>query len=192
MLTCAALLAPVGFFTACGENEPRTEEGELLHTSMGIDIKDFNNAAKVLATEMITAPRLQKSLQQASARQGGRNPLVVCTRIRNDSGLKINMYDYLVGPIEEVFVNNGNLDFHSEDQGTQDIAAGRALLEGGSPRQPDVTIHGVVSALHTPVGDTDQVTYLFDVTMSDAKEGILIFKKQTKISKTTGRPGVAL
>jgi hypothetical protein len=191
LLTCAAML-PLALFTACESNAPRREDPELLRPSMGIDIIDFNNAAKLMAEEMLQSPRLRQSLEQASRRQGGRNPLVVCTRIRNDSGLKINMYDYLVGPIREVFINNGKLDFYAEDQGTRDIAQARDMLEGGQPRPADLTIYGVVSVLHTPVGDTDQRTYLFEVTVSDAKESVDVFTKRKQIGKTTGRPGVAL
>ena len=70
---------------------------------------------------------------------------------------------------------------------------GETEAGAGETRQVIVLVKPMRSGLRTNlVLTTDQRTYLFEVTVTDAKEGVEIFTKRKQIGKTTGRPGVAL
>ena len=185
ILSAAALAVAV---MGCKSSAPREVQEEQSITSMGIDIQNFNNAAKSLTNQMLLAPRVQEAL--AASPQGHR-PLIKISRIRNDTGLKVNMVDYLVSPIEEVFTNSGKVDFFSEDQTGQDIAAAQQAMGNGSAKLPDFVLFGVVTELNTGAQDTRQNAYVFRVTLTDTANNSVVFTGQKQIIKQQDRSGMS-
>lgn len=158
-------------------------------TSKGLDPQDFSSAAAELTREMLAAPRLQHELAAIDPKEG--QPLIKISRIRNDTGLKINMVDYLVTPIEEVLVNSGKVDFFSEDKTGQDIAAGQQLLgKSGQPKLPDFVLHGTVSRLSTAEGDTSQNAYTFQIRLTSTSNNAVFFVGSKAIIKQGSRANV--
>jgi PBP1b-binding outer membrane lipoprotein LpoB len=171
----AASLALAAGVIGCGESTPKevTEENSLV--TMDIDMQNFQKAATDVTQQMITAPRVQQELARIAAEKGGKNPYIVITRIVNNSGQKVNMYDFLVAPIEQVFINNGKLDFMSMDAESRDIAAAQGFMSGQQAQIPDLTMYGTVSKLSTYAGSTDQNIYKFDVRLANTKTNTTIF-----------------
>ncbi len=119
-----------------------TRRVERAKESAGLGLHDFQEASRQLTNKLLTAPRFQDELREITdtLRQSGeaRRPLIKISRIRDDTGLvpPINMADYLVEPMEEVFTNNARIDFFSDDPTARDISAGRAELGARDPAFP--------------------------------------------------------
>jgi PBP1b-binding outer membrane lipoprotein LpoB len=169
-------------------SDPRQVGEEHSITTMDIDIQNFNNAAKDITNQMLLAPRVQQALAADAQQNNGKLPLIKISRIRNDTGLKVNMVTYLVTPIEEVFTNNGKVDFISEDQTGQDIAAAQQALGNGSARLPDFVLSGSVSQLDTGTHRTDQITYVFHLRLTDTVTNTVVFVGDAQILKQQDRP----
>jgi hypothetical protein len=101
------------------------------------------------------------------------------------------MVDYLVTPMEEVFVNSGKLDFFSEDKQASELAAGHDALRGTQPRLPDLVLEGTVNRLNTSDGRTNQNAYIFRIRLVDAATQTVFFTRSTDpIIKQSNRPGM--
>jgi PBP1b-binding outer membrane lipoprotein LpoB len=163
--------------SGCGDTERTKSTGiDKSIVSKGIDAQDFTGAAQETTNLMLSAPRVQDKLKSIQAKlPSDQRPLIYISRIKNDSGLKVNMVDYFVTPIESVLVNSGKVDSVSEDKKTRAAAAGADILNGTSPRPADLTLHGVVSKLSTSGNGTDQNVYTFQLRLSDAMTGQDIF-----------------
>ncbi|HVT88562.1 MAG TPA: hypothetical protein VHD56_06905 [Tepidisphaeraceae bacterium] len=197
ILACGLCLSGAMLFGAVAgcESEPQvrqvSEESSLVST--GLDIQDFQAAATQLTNQMLAAPRVQEQLATIMQANGGKRPYVKISRIRNDTTLKINMVDYFVEPIGEVFTNSGKVDFMSEDQTSSDTAAAQEMLQGRQPRLPDLVLYGTVSRLSTASGDTRQNAYSFRLKLSDTTTGTDFFSGSSQpILKQRRRGGVSL
>jgi PBP1b-binding outer membrane lipoprotein LpoB len=168
-------------------SEPRQVGEENSITTMDIDIQNFNNAAKDITNQMLLAPRVQQALAVATQQSNGKLPLIKISRIRNDTGLKVNMVTYLVTPIQQVFINSGKVDFFSDDKTGQDVAAAQEGLGNGSARLPDFVLFGSVSQLDTGTHRTDQTTYVFHIQLSDTVTNSVIFIGDKQVLKQQDR-----
>lgn len=189
MIFIPALFIAIGV-GGCASTAPRQVDESQSITTMDLDIQNFNNAAKDLTNQMLLAPRVQQALA-AAQQQDNKLPLVKISRIRNDTGLKVNMVDYLVTPIEEVFTNSGKVDFFSEDQTGQDIAAAQQALGNGSARLPNFVLFGSVSELNTGAQGTEQNAYVFHLKLTDTMTNSVIFVGQKQILKQQNRRGLS-
>ncbi|MCS7032506.1 MAG: hypothetical protein NZ561_00760 [Phycisphaerae bacterium] len=188
-VTTFAIMLPLGLGTFAGcesTARPREVDESRSITSQNLDIQNFNGAAKALTEQMLASPRVQQELDRIYAATG-RRPLVKVDRVRNDTGLKINMIDYVVAPIEEVLTNSGKVDFVSEDSISHDQAAQAELLRGSQPRLPDLVLYGVVSKLATGAGDTNQNAFTFQMRLADANSNTNFFVGSKQIIKQVGR-----
>src|SRR4051812_29639316 len=89
----------LGAVAGCSDNGGKTrrvdsDDPNKRLTSRDLDIQDFKETATKLTNQMLSAPRLQRELASGDPRQP--LPLIKISRIKNDTGLKINMIDYLV------------------------------------------------------------------------------------------------
>lgn len=185
----SALSLAIGF-AGC-ESHPREVEENQSITTMNLDIQNFNNAAKDLTNQMLVAKRVQDTLAAIQQQNNGKLPLIKISRIRNDTDLKVNMVDYFVTPIEEVFTNSGKVDFFSEDQQGQDIAAAQNALGNGSAKLPDLVLWGTVTQLGSESNGTQQNAYVFQLKLTDTANNSMIFIGQKQILKQRDRAGLS-
>lgn len=175
------LVLTMGMIVGCESTPTIKEVGQDSSiTSERLDIQNFNRAVTELTNKMLTQPRVGEEMARISQQSGGKRPYVKISRIKNDTGLKINMLDYLVTPMEEVFVNSGKLDFVSEDRQANELAAGHDMLRGTQPRLPDMVIEGTVNRLNTNDGRTNQNTYVFRLRLVDAATNTVFFVGNTE------------
>jgi PBP1b-binding outer membrane lipoprotein LpoB len=163
--------------TGSGCSEKTTSTGvDKSIVSKGLDAQDFTGAAQETTNLMLSAPRVQDKLRAIQAKlPPDQRPLIFISRIRNDTGQKINLVDYFVTPIESVLINSGKADSVSEDKKTRSAAAGADILNGTQPRPADLTLHGVVSKLSTSSNGTDQNVFTFQLRLADANTGQDVF-----------------
>jgi PBP1b-binding outer membrane lipoprotein LpoB len=184
-LAVSSLLVGVVLLGGC-ESKPtwkETDERQSITTG-GLDIQNFNNAAERLTQKMLTAPRVSKELASIEA-ETRTLPLIKITRIKNDTGIKINLIDYLVTPIEEVLVNSGKTDFFSEDRTGQDLAYANELLKkhGAKANLPDFVLHGTVSKLGSSGDGVDQRAYVFQLRLTNTRTNTVVFVGNEQIIK---------
>src|SRR5437763_1824479 len=108
-LALVSLLAVAGAGAAGCSESKGAHRVEHQQESMGLGVGDFQDASTQLTNKMLSVPRMQEELKEITAtlRQNGeaRRPLIKITRIKDNTGLipPINMAEYLVEPMEEVF-----------------------------------------------------------------------------------------
>jgi PBP1b-binding outer membrane lipoprotein LpoB len=176
----------LGFGAGCPG--PTTTVGGPSIVSKDLDPQDFSAAAESVTNQMLAAPRVQDALKRISAKlPQDQRPMIKISRIRNDTGLHINLVDYFVTPIESVLINSGKADSVSEDKQARDAAGGRDILNGTQPRTSDLILYGVVSKLYTSGNGVEQNAYTFQLRLSDANTGTDFFiglpKQVTKQTK---------
>lgn len=155
-------------------------------TSRLLDPQDFSEAATVLSQQMLSSPRVARELTSFDSKAG--QPLIKISRIKNDTGLKINMVDYLVTPIEQVLVNSGKANFVSEDAAGRDIAAGQEILNGGRARLPDFVLFGTVSRLATADAGVWQNAFIFQIRLTRTADNTVVFVGSKDIAKQFDAP----
>ncbi len=188
----AASIAFAGL-SGCASNDVHKVDVGHVHESSGITISDFNEAAVTITNKMLAAPRVQGQVKAISAGLGqGMRPLIKISRIRNDSGLQINLVDYLVDPIEETLTNSNSLDFVSEDKDARNTSAANALLNPNAPapRLANLTMHGVVSRLRTDDGGVQTNAYVFRIKVTDNATDSVIFSGSQQIAKEQAHGGI--
>src|SRR3954468_813103 len=108
------LLAPVAVIAAsllaaagCGEPTTKSTGVDRSIVSKKIDAQDFTAAAQETTQQMLSAPGVQQKLADIQRTlPPGQKPLIKISRIKNDTGQKVNLVDYFVTPIESVLVNS--------------------------------------------------------------------------------------
>lgn len=189
LVTSFALLAGLG----CGQKAHTIDpQKEGVVTVNEVNIQDFNSAATVLTQKMLNSVNFQEELKRIAAKTpDGEKPQIFVSKIKNNTRQKFSSGHMLAGPIEEALQESGKVEFTSEDENARDTAKGHELLEGGSPRLPDLTLHGWIEELPTQAGRTKQNTYIFHLKLSGAR-GTTIWQGQEQITKQGARPAVGV
>jgi hypothetical protein len=181
-LFASAALVAATLVTAPG-CEPTTKSTGVDRSivSRKIDAQDFTAAAQETTQQMLSAPGVQQKLAEIQRTlPPGQKPLIKISRIRNDTGQKVNLVDYFVTPIESVLVNSGKAETFAEDKTTQSTAAAQDILNGTSPRLAELTLFGVVTKLSTYNDGTDQNVYTFQLRLADARTNSNVFIGQPR------------
>jgi hypothetical protein len=193
---CAASIAFLGIAGCASNGEVHAVDVGHVHESKDITIADFNAPAVKITNKMLAAPRMQaeiQSLSDALAKSGeGKRPLIKISRIKNDSGLNINLVDYLVDPMEETLTNSNSLDFVSEDPTARDTAAANSLLNANAPapRLANLTLHGVVTRLRTDDGGVQTNAFTFRIKVTDNATDSVVFTGSEQIAKEQAHGGI--
>jgi hypothetical protein len=172
LVVTATLLAAAG----CGEQTTRSTSVDKSIVSKNIDAQDFTAAAQETTKLMLADDRVQDTLRQIqSTLPPGQRPLIMITRVRNDTGQKINLIDYYATPIESVLLSSNKVDAVVQDRQTNSASAAQELLNGTQPRVAQLTLYGVVSKLSSYNDGTSQNVYTFQLTLADARTGSKVF-----------------
>lgn len=158
--------------------------------TMGLDSRDFENAAGDLLQKMISSGRLNKP--------GGGRYVIAISRVTNDTMQRIDT-DQLVKKIRIELNNSGKAIITTAVglEGAEDPLAmqARQLRASGEFKQttvagqgqmvaPDLSLSGKIIQQNNRVdGDAQRVDYYFQLTVTDIRTGLAFWEGEVPISK---------
>lgn len=191
-LATAALLAVLGL-SACAENiattriDPRADRSEM---GMGLDARDFEEAAGAAVQSMLSSGRLDKPA-------GGRYVMAI-SRMTNDTMQRIDT-DQLVKKIRVDLLNSGKVVTTTAVglDGAEDPMAMRARELRGSREfsqanvagrgrmvAPDLSLSGKILQRNVRLdGGAQRVDYYFQLTITEIASGLAFWENEIPISK---------
>ena len=179
-------------FVGCATKAHYIQTGgrESLVTVNSINIQDFIQAANDATSDLLASGVLDKVA----------NPPAVLSisRIVNNTGQQIDT-DLLTKKIRVALLNSGKaqttttmgLGGTAEDpmaKGLQQEAEFKS--DQKATRTPDFTLSGKIIQTIAKDGNTSQSTFSFQLSLTDAKNGLAVWEGEKEITKQGGRPSV--
>ncbi|MBW7988592.1 MAG: penicillin-binding protein activator LpoB [Planctomycetes bacterium] len=190
IITLAGLL-----IAGCGSSETvmidtANDDGKPV---MGLDYRDFNQAASEMVQSMISSGRLKKS--------GGGRYVMTTARVTNDTMQRIDT-DQLMAKIEQELMNSGQVvmtaavggkgapdemiyemrdirDSATGDEFKQETLAGKRTLEA-----PELSTSGKIQQRNIRYDrNRQQVEYYFRLRVTDLTTGLVFWQNETIIGK---------
>ena len=185
--------------------EPKTVNIDVINDDgkavMGLDYRDFNQAASEMIQSMISAGKLRKP--------GGGKYVVTTGRITNDTMQRIDT-DQLMAKIEEELMNSGLVEMTSAvggqgapdemiyemrdirdsaegDEFKQETFAGKRTLIG-----PELSFSGKILQRNILYDrNSQQVEYYFQLRVTDLTTGLRFWQKESIIGKRGSNKSVS-
>ena len=168
----------------------RVEAGGATSVStMGVDVKDFKDAAGEMVKSLLTSPALD--------RVAGRKAVIQVGQIINDSGQMFDT-DQISFKITTDLMTSGKAQTittygsNAADKVGQAAVQERAFLQDqkGPGTLPDFTLAGKILRTDAREGRTREVTYTFQLLLTDLSTGVAAWQNERPIAKQTNRPAV--
>jgi uncharacterized protein (TIGR02722 family) len=155
-----------------------------------INIQDFIQAANAATSDLLAGGALDKVATPPA--------VIAISRIVNNTGQQIDT-DLLTKKIRVALLNSGKaqttttmgLGGTSEDpmaKGLQQEAEFKA--DQKVTRTPDFTLSGKIIQTIAREGNTSQSTFSFQLSLTDAKNGLAVWEGEKEITKQGARPSV--
>ncbi|MFP4281200.1 MAG: penicillin-binding protein activator LpoB [Opitutales bacterium] len=193
----AALLAlsSLAFLSGCQTGGARVidSSGPETITSLDqIDIQDWESAASDMVDSLLVSGVLERAPTTPA--------VLVISRIVNNTQQQVDT-DSLVKKIRVALNQTGKvatattigLDGRVEDPLARDSAAMQQFIEGEEgPRlpQPHFSLSGKLLENRTRAGSTRQVTYTFQLSLTEIASGLAVWEDERQITKQGKRPSV--
>lgn len=181
--------------SACAQGEMATQRidsrNDRSAIGMGLDNRDFEEAARTLVRSMLDSGRLQP-------RSGGEPRVMAISRITNDTTLRINTNE--LTQLVSVELNNSGrvvtttavgLDGPSDPlamQTRQLRASGefnqRTVAGRGQMVAPDLSLSGnIIQRTNRVDGGATRVDYVFQLSLTNIRTGIALWQGQETITR---------
>ena len=155
-----------------------------------INIQDFIQAANDATSDLLASGALDKVANPPA--------VLAISRIVNNTGQQIDT-DLLTKKIRVALLNSGKaqttttmgLGGTAEDpmaKGLQQEAEFKS--DQKTTRTPDFTLSGKIIQTIAKDGNTSQSTFSFQLSLTDAKNGLAVWEGEKEITKQGGRPSV--
>ncbi|MBN2456659.1 MAG: penicillin-binding protein activator LpoB [Sedimentisphaerales bacterium] len=197
VLYCAAF----GLLLICGCAQ-KTANIDVLHDEgkpvMALDYRDFDQAASSMVQSLIGSGALKK--------QGGGRYVVATGRIINDTMQRIDT-DQLMAKIEEELLNSGQavvtsaiggksatdeLVYQTRELRDSEEFDQNTISAKGTLIAPELSISGKIFQRNIRYDrNRQQVEYYFQLKLSDLKNGLRLWQKETLIGKRGSNKSVA-
>jgi uncharacterized protein (TIGR02722 family) len=180
-------ILPVLIVTGCSTPPQRIESGgPTAVTTMGVDIQDFKNAAGEMVKTLIMSGALD--------RQGGGKSIVAVGNIINDTDRNFDT-DQISFKITTDLANSGKTmtintyGKNAADKVGQAVVNEKNFLNDnkGATKLPDLTLAGKILSTHAREGHTREVTYTFQLFLTDTSTGLTVWQDERNITKQTTR-----
>jgi uncharacterized protein (TIGR02722 family) len=188
VITAAALLG-----SGCDTKARQINETQAITTISGIDIQDWNKAANELSVQLLASGVLDNA---------PRKPAVLAiSRFINNTTQQVDM-DLLNKTVRINLLNSGKvlttttmgLGGQAEDPMAAGIAQERAILSPGTPppagMSPDYTLTGKIIQVQARAGNMRQSTFAFQMSLTDARNGLAVWEAEKQIIKQGTKAGV--
>ena len=191
LLTAAAggLLLLAGCGTPATYTDPTNTKTAVVSLNK-INVQDWDNAANEMIQSLLGSQILDKAPVQPA--------VLAMDRIVNktsDANLDTDMLEKKIrialnrsGKVETTTTYGRN----AESRMAQDIQTKRDFLGGNGPadRAPNYTLSGKIIEDVARDGSTRQVTYVFQLSLTDVRSGNAVWEDEKKIQKTGSRAAV--
>jgi penicillin-binding protein activator len=157
------------------------------HTVVNVDrinIQDFSTASDDLVQSLLKSGVLERAEHQPA--------VLAISRITNDTDQQFDT-DLLTKNIRVALLNTGKVvtttivgpGGNVEDPEAQSLIQRNAFLNGQSAPNPEVdyTLSGKIMVDKTNAGDTRQSSYIFDLSLTDIRNGTAVWEDQRTITK---------
>lgn len=164
------------------------DSSRLVITVEGINIQDFEQAADAMINSLIRNFIDQGKLKSAQPDQPA---LLAISRIQNNTGQQIDT-DLLVKKIRVALNRTGKvltMTTYAYGGPEDPLAAEQNYLKPAPGRRPDYTLAGKIIEVAARAGSVRQVSYVFQLSLSDAS-GVAVWEDETTIIKQGTRPAV--
>lgn len=167
-------------------------------TTMGLDYRDFENAAAEMVTSMISSGAVNHP--------GGGRYILAISSISNDTLQRIDT-DQLIKKIRVELLNSGKVVVTTavglngpEDQmsmaarelrGNSEFDQSR-VARRGTLQAPDLSLSGKIIQRNNRVGSNKtQADYYFQLSLTDINSGLALWEGESYIGKLGGKKSVA-
>jgi uncharacterized protein (TIGR02722 family) len=174
--------------TGCGTPGHYVETGgrENIVSMNQINIQDFINAGNAATADLLASGVLDK-VQKPPA-------ILAMSRIVNNTGQQIDT-DLLTKRIRVALLNSGKAVTTTTFGQVEDPLAKsiqqQQTLNGNQPATPlpDFALSGKIIETSVGAGDTKQITYSFQLSLTDQR-GLAVWEGEKEITKQGTKPGV--
>lgn len=183
-LLIAAALALVGCETPATYVDPNAGAG--IVSIDQVNIQDFANAADGMLQSLYDSP----AFVGAKAKDGG-SPVLMVGRVRNDTAGNFDT-DLLVKRLTTSVTRSGKARVAkaagfggAEDQAAAEARKAAAAESGQSAAAiiPDFTLSGKILEVRAQAGSTKQVSYVFQLSLTEVKTGLAVWEDEKQITK---------
>lgn len=164
------------------------DSSRLVITVEGINIQDFEQAADAMINSLIRNFIDQGKLKSARPDQPA---LLAISRIQNNTSQQIDT-DLLVKKIRVALNRTGKvltMTTYAYGGPEDPLAAEQNYINPAPGRRPDYTLAGKIIEVTARAGSVRQVSYVFQLSLSDAS-GVAVWEDETTIIKQGTRPAV--
>ena len=165
----------------------------LVTTTEGINIQDFSQAADTMVNSLI-----DQLINPGALRTGAPNQpaLLAISRIQNNTGQQLDT-DLLVRKIRVALLRTGKVQTSTtiafggpEDPLAAEELANNQFFQDRPTRRPDYTLSGKIIEDRTRAGNVRQSAYIFQLALTDVREGVAVWEDEKTIVKQGSRPTV--
>ncbi len=163
---------------------------------IGLDYRDFNQAAAEAIQSMLRSPALDK--------QGGGRYVLAISDVKNDTMQHIDT-DQLIKKIRIELLNSGKvyvttavgtstdkMNQKSRDLRENDEFKKSSVASKGTLQAPDLSLSGKILQRNVAMGkDKQQVEYYFMLTLTDLQNGFAVWEGESIIGKRGSSKNVA-
>lgn len=183
-LLITAALALVGCETPATYVDPNAGAG--IVSIDQVNIQDFANAADGMLQSLYDSP----AFVGAKAKDGG-SPVLMVGRVRNDTAGNFDT-DLLVKRLTTSVTRSGKARVAkaagfggAEDQAAAEARKAAAAESGQSAAAiiPDFTLSGKILEVRAQAGSTKQVSYVFQLSLTEVKTGLAVWEDEKQITK---------
>ena len=183
-LLIAAALTLVGCETPATYVDPNAGAG--IVSIDQVNIQDFANAADGMLQSLYDSP----AFVGAKAKDGG-SPVLMVGRVRNDTAGNFDT-DLLVKRLTTSVTRSGKARVAkaagfggAEDQAAAEARKAAAAESGQSTAAiiPDFTLSGKILEVRAQAGSTKQVSYVFQLSLTEVKTGLAVWEDEKQITK---------
>ncbi|CAI6145208.1 MAG: hypothetical protein SPLUMA1_SPLUMAMAG1_01842 [uncultured Sulfurimonas sp.] len=195
ILTASALC--LALFSGCADKISRIDiNNDTGDQVIGLDYRDFNQAAGEATQSMLRLPALNKP--------GGGRYILSISDIKNDTMLHIDT-DQLIKKIRIELLNSGKvyvttavgggkdkMNIKSRELRDNDEFRNSSVAKKGTLIAPDMSLSGKILQRNVNMGNgQQQVEYYFMLTLTDLKNGFATWEGETIIGKRASGKAVA-
>ena len=191
----ATAAATALLFTGCAsKNDARYVDPQGPQTIVSLDrinIQDWNNAADRLVASLLASGVLERAPEQPA--------IMAVSRIRNNTQQQVDT-DSLTKKIRVALTQTGKVvttttlgpDGRVEDPLAAEVAAMQAFMSGEKQRTllPYYTLSGKLLEDRVRSGNTQQVTYTFQLSLTTTRNGLAVWEDEQLITKQGQRSSV--
>jgi uncharacterized protein (TIGR02722 family) len=183
-----AIAAATAVITGCGTPGHYVQTGgrENIVSMNAINIQDFINAGNAMTADLLGSGVLDKVKKPPA--------ILAMSRIVNSTGSQIDT-DLLTKRIRVALLNSGKAvtttTFGQVEDPLAKAIQQQQTLNGNQPATPlpDFALSGKIIETNVGAGDTKQVTYSFQLSLTDQR-GLAVWEGEKEITKQGTKPGV--